>query len=110
MAVLEHNNSSSFSLFDACSYNASLSEKDYFVGIKYENESLRINFPLGYKRASTEEELKKDVLNLIGVLSSLSDANESFIWFGEKSEKCRRRKRPNPHEERFFPFFDSTPF
>lgn len=79
MAVLEHNNSSSFSLFDACSYNASLSEKDYFVGIKYENESLRINFPLGYKRSSTEEELKKDVLNLIGVLSSLSDANESFI-------------------------------
>ena len=79
MAVLEHNNSSSFSLFAACSYNSSLSEKDYFVGIKYENESLRINFPLGYKRASTEEELKKDVLNLIGVLSSLSDANESFI-------------------------------
>lgn len=79
MAVLEHNNSSSFSLFDACSYNASLSEKYYFVGIKYENESLRINFPLGYKRASTEEELKKDVLNLIGVLSSLSDTNESFI-------------------------------
>ena len=79
MSVLEHNNISSFSLFDACSYNASLSEKDYFVGIKYENESLRINFPLGYKRASTEEELKKDVLNLIGVLSSLSDANESFI-------------------------------
>lgn len=79
MAVLEHNNSSSFSLFDACSYNASLSEKDYFVGIKYENESVKINFPLGYKMASTEEELKKDVLNLIGVLSSLSDANESFI-------------------------------
>lgn len=79
MAVLEHNNSSSFSLFAACSYNSSLSEKDYFVGIKYENESLRINFPLGYKRASTEEELKKDVLNLIEVLSSLSDANESFI-------------------------------
>lgn len=79
MSVLEHNNSSSFSLFDACSYNASLSEKDYFVGIKYENESLKIHFPLGYKRASTEEELKKDVLNLIGVLSSLSDANESFI-------------------------------
>ena len=79
MAVVEHNNSSSFSLFDACAYNASLSEKDYFVGIKYENESLKINFPLGYKKTSTEEELKKDVLNLIGVLSSLSDANESFI-------------------------------
>lgn len=79
MAVLEQNNSSSFSLFDACSYNASLSEKDYFVGIKYENDALRVNFPLGYKKASTEDELKKDILNLIGVLSSLSDANESFI-------------------------------
>ena len=88
MAVLEHNNSSSFSLFDACSYNASLSEKDYFVGIKYENESLKINFPLGYKRASTEEELKKDVLNLIGVLSSLSDANESFI----QTQKVARKE------------------
>ena len=79
MAVLEQNNSSSFSLFDACSYNASLIEKDYFVGIKYENDALRVNFQLGYKKASTEDELKKDVLNLIGVLSSLSDANESFI-------------------------------
>lgn len=79
MADSEQTGNNSFSLFAACSYNASLSEKDYFVGIKYENESLRINFPLGYKRASTEEELKKDVLNLIGVLSSLSDTNESFI-------------------------------
>ena len=47
--------------------------------VYHENESLKINFPLGYKKTSTEEELKKDVLNLIGVLSSLSDANESFI-------------------------------
>ncbi len=79
MAVQEQNSRSSFSLFDACLYNASLNEKDYFVGIKYEKDSLKINFPLGYKMASTEEELKKDVLNLIGVLYSLSDANESFI-------------------------------
>ena len=79
MADSEQTGNNSFSLFDACVYNANLNEKDYFVGIKYENESLRINFPLGYKRASTEEELKKDVLNLIGVLSSLSDTNESFI-------------------------------
>lgn len=87
MAVLEHNNSSSFSLFDACVYNANLNEKDYFVGIKYENESLRINFPLGYKKAATEEELKRDVLNLIGVLSSLSDANESFIQIQKVARK-----------------------
>lgn len=88
MADLENKERRSFSLFDACVYNANLNEKDYFVGIKYENESLRINFPLGYKRASTEEELKKDVLNLIGVLSSLSDANESFI----QTQKVARKE------------------
>ena len=79
MAYSEQTETNSFSLFDACVYNANLNEKDYFVGIKYENDSLRVNFPLGYKKAATEEELKKDVLNLIGVLSSLSCANESFI-------------------------------
>lgn len=79
MTYSEHTETNSFSLFDACVYNANLNEKDYFVGIKYENDRLRINFPLGYKKAVTEEELKRDVLNLIGVLSSLSDSNESFI-------------------------------
>lgn len=79
MAYSEQTKTNSFSLFDACVYNANLNEKDYFVGIKYENDRLRINFPLGYKKAVTEEELKRDVLNLIGVLSSLSDFNESFI-------------------------------
>ena len=79
MAYSEQTETNSFSLFDACVYNANLNEKDYFVGIKYENDRLRINFPLGYKKAVTEEELKRDVLNLIGVLSSLSDSNESFI-------------------------------
>ncbi len=79
MADFEQNDRRVFSLFDACVYNANLNEKDCFVGIKYENESFRVNFPLGYKRALTEDELKKDVLNLLGVLSSISDANESFI-------------------------------
>lgn len=75
-----------FSLFDACSYNANLENKDYFVGIKYENDNLKINFPLGFTKAATEEELKKDVLNLIYILSSINENNESFIQ-SEKIEK-----------------------
>ena len=75
-----------FSLFDACSYNANLEDKDYFVGIKYENDNLKINFPLGFTKAATEEELKKDVLNLIYILSSINENNESFIQ-SEKIEK-----------------------
>lgn len=87
MAYSEQTETNLFSLFDACVYNANLNEKDYFVGIKYENDRLRINFPLGYKKAVTEEELKRDVLNLIGVLSSLSDSNESFIQKQKVSHK-----------------------
>ena len=87
MAYSEQTETNSFSLFDACVYNANLNEKDYFVGIKYENDNLRVNFPLGYKKAATEEELKRDVLNLIGVLSSLSDSNESFIQKQKVSHK-----------------------
>ena len=88
MSDSEQIEKNSFSLFDACIYNANLNEKDYFVGIKYKNDELRINFPLGYKKAATEEELKKDVLSLIGVLSSLSDANESFI----QTQKIARKE------------------
>lgn len=88
MADSEQTGNNSFSLFDACVYNANLNEKDYFVGIKYENDRLRVNFPLGYKKASAEEELKKDILNLLGLLSSVSDANESFI----QAQKVARKE------------------
>ena len=61
-------------------YSENLSE-DIKRGMLYNAEHCMVNgaLPLGYKKAATEEELKKDVLNLIGVLSSLSYANESFI-------------------------------
>lgn len=64
-----------FSLFDICNYNANLEDKDYFVGIKCENEKLQINFPLGYKKAENEQELRKDILTLIKVLSVFNGEN-----------------------------------
>lgn len=52
---------------------------DEFVGLKFEDGKLKINFPLGYKPAGNEKEKKKDILNLISVLSSYNDHKESYI-------------------------------
>ena len=71
-------NSSEFSLKDACVYNAKLNG-DEFVGLKYENGKFTINFPLGYRKSDDEKETRKDILNLISVLSTFCEYDESFI-------------------------------
>lgn len=68
-----------FSLEAACIYDAKTEYKDEFVGIKYENGQLRIFFPLGFTAATTDEQRRKDVLNLIGVLTAFGDSKDSFI-------------------------------
>ena len=50
-----------------------------FVGLKFEDGKLKINFPLGYKPSENEKDKRKDILNLISVLSSYSDHKESYI-------------------------------
>lgn len=60
-----------------CDYKAKLSGSE-FVGLKFENGTLRINFPLGYKESKDEKERRKDILNLISVLSTFSDRRDSF--------------------------------
>lgn len=65
------------SLSDICFYDEKLNG-DEFVGIKHENGKLSVHFPLGYRPGSTEQEIRKDILNLISVLSSFADKG-SFI-------------------------------
>ena len=69
---------SNTSLKDICVYDAKL-RGDEFVGIKYENGHFRVQFPLGYSAATDENEIRKDILNLVSVLSSFSDDEESFV-------------------------------
>lgn len=66
------------SLKDICVYDAKL-KGDEFVGIKHENGHFRVQFPLGYSAATDENEIRKDILNLVSVLSSFSDDEESFV-------------------------------
>ena len=61
-----------------CVYNSKLDGKE-FVGLKYENNNLHIYFPLGYKKATSEKEFKKDILNLFSVLTEFSSNMKSIV-------------------------------
>ncbi len=77
MQVSDSSQSTYKTLSEICFYDEKL-HGDEFVGIKYENGKLSIHFPLGYRPSSTEQEIRKDILNLISVLSSFAD-KDSFI-------------------------------
>lgn len=55
-----------------CVYNAKLEGKG-FVGLHFEDGDLKVMFPLGYRRAETDTERRKDILNLISVLGSFME-------------------------------------
>ena len=71
-------NNSNFSLKDACIYDAKLNG-DEFVGLKYENGKLSVQFPLGYKKSEDNKEIRRNILNLISVLSTFCEHENSFI-------------------------------
>ncbi|SHK50352.1 LlaJI family restriction endonuclease [Fibrobacter sp. UWH4] len=59
-------------LSDVCVYG--LKQEDEFVGIRYNDGDLKVYFPFGYSRPSSDEEQKyrDDILNLVSVLSAYS--------------------------------------
>lgn len=76
------------SLKDFCIYfdnsrqnDLSENEVDKFVGLKYSENKLQIYFPVGYAHSDSadEKQIRKEILNLISVLSS----------FGEKCEMLK---------------------
>lgn len=76
------------SLKDFCVYfdnsrqnDLSENEVDKFVGLKYSENKLQIYFPVGYAHSDSadEKQIRKEILNLISVLSS----------FGEKCEMLK---------------------
>lgn len=56
-------------------------EVDKFVGLKYSDKKLEIHFPVGYAHSDSadEKQIRKEILNLISILSS----------FGEKCEMLK---------------------
>ena len=76
------------SLSEICFYDEKL-HGDEFVGIKYENGYLSVHFPLGYEPSSTEQAIRRDILNLISVLSSFAD-KDSFIYESAGHNKLKQ--------------------
>ena len=63
-------------LSEVCVYGGK--QADEFVGIRYDNGSLNVYFPSGYSSpANDEKEYRKDILNLISVLSAYSKESKS---------------------------------
>lgn len=55
-------------LYSKC-VNASGSDNDVFVGVKFNNNDVKITFPLGYDIPKDNKELKKSILSLIRTIS-----------------------------------------
>lgn len=63
-------------LSEICVYGGK--QEDEFVGIRYNDGKLNVYFPYGYsKPADEEKEYRKDVLNLVSVLSAFSKESKS---------------------------------
>lgn len=77
-------NSRFLNLDKVCVYNAKC-YGDEFVGIKMQNGELRVQFPVGYRPADTDIDRRKDILNLISVLSNFSDNSNSFLFYPDNN-------------------------
>jgi len=65
-------------LRDRCRVNTNV-EADTFVGIKSSEDDIVVNFPLGFKVADSDKDLRKDILLLLSVLSNNTERKESQI-------------------------------
>lgn len=75
------------SLYDLCVYfdnKTSFDEEegqvDKFVGLRFIDGKLSVHFPVGYRKpnANDEKEVRRDILNLISVLSSFGNKESSI--------------------------------
>lgn len=73
-------------LSDICIYNAKLEGKG-FVGLVFENGDLKVYFPLGYRSADNDDERRRDILNLISVLSSFMEKDSSVDTYKSENKK-----------------------
>lgn len=54
-------------------------EADRFVGIKIDTDEIKVCFPIGYQLPEEENEIKKDIIHLLQVLSEFSKSVEGLI-------------------------------
>lgn len=65
-------------LFKRCHVNTN-DEGDRFVGVKADSDDAVVYFPFGYKLPESEQELRRDIVHLIHVLSSFADRKDKLL-------------------------------
>ena len=70
-------------LLDRCRVNTNV-ETDTFVGIKSESGRISVSFPLGFHCSEDEDNLRRDILLLLNVLSKHTDRKDSEINTNEE--------------------------
>lgn len=72
-----------YNIKDRCYINTNR-DIDTFVGIRCDNGSFSINFPLGYHLSDDDKNLRKDILLLINTIASTVSRKESYIILQNK--------------------------
>lgn len=67
-----------FKVSQYCHINTNQGD-DNFVGIKIDTKEIKVCFPIGYQLPEDENEIKKDILHLIQILSEFSKSSEELI-------------------------------
>ena len=67
---------SEFKLKEKCSINSNM-DSDKFVGIKCEKGDYSIHFPLGFRIAETDKELRRDIILLFNSIKKTTKMKKS---------------------------------
>jgi len=73
-----HLNRDQFNLKEHCHVNSN-NDGDRFVGFTINSDNVAINFPLGYELPSSNEEIKKDVKNLLQILTLYTEKKDRLL-------------------------------
>ena len=65
-------------LVERCHINTN-DDGDRFVGIKADSENAMVYFPIGYQLPDSEEDIRRDILHLISVLSEFSAKDDRVL-------------------------------
>jgi len=79
-------NQKNFKLRDHC-HIATNESNDRFVGIKIDSMNVAIHFPIGYCLPLDDEELRRDIKNLINVLSLVPNNGDNLLQSNSYSER-----------------------
>lgn len=54
-------------------------DEDRFVGLKGDTNAVQVSFPLGYELSETEDDIRRDILQLFRILSEFKKEEEGYI-------------------------------